>query len=138
MQSTGRPLSKTKPKLAPAGAVQRRQERALRHHRHARVLVVQPRHDADRPLRHRRQHLLAVQDLGDVLRHVQALEPRERQQGGGALPFLELAEARLHVAAEVHDLDFGLGWFVSCCIGSGCSFDWRITERKACSQPHSF
>mmetsp|Transcript_4628 Transcript_4628/g.8659 ORF Transcript_4628/g.8659 Transcript_4628/m.8659 type:complete len:290 (+) Transcript_4628:281-1150(+) len=103
-----------------AGPVQRLQEGALRSDGDARVLVVQARQvpelalvpraagNADGPLRHRGQHLLDGENLGDVLRQLQAAQPGVRQQGGVHHALAQLADAALHVAAEVHNLQSGV------------------------------
>ena len=102
-----------------AGAVQRGEERALALDADARLLVVQlgeeaqlllvagAARDADGTLRHRGEHHVHVQHLCGVLRHLHAVQARDRQQRAVHDALLELADARLHVAAEVHALQLG-------------------------------
>jgi hypothetical protein len=60
-----------------------------------------PAGDADGALGHGGQHLLSAEGLGDVLGHAKALQTGERKQGGLHAALLQLADAGLHVAAEV-------------------------------------
>ena len=50
------------------------------------------------------EHLLLVEDAGDAVGHVQALQASKGKEGGIDDTLIELPEAGLDVAAEVHDL----------------------------------
>ena len=62
------------------------------------------RHMRRAHLRHGRQHVVDRQHARRLVRHVQALEPRQRQQRRADHAVLQLAQARLHITAEVHHL----------------------------------
>ena len=100
-----------------AAAVERGQERALGDDGDARRLVVERREqlrrggvavaarDPDRPLGDGREHLLLRENARRLVREPEPLEPGQGEQGRGAVPLLQLAQAALHVAAEVDDLE---------------------------------
>ena len=52
-------------------------------------------------------HLLGRQHRGGVARKAEALEPGERKYGGVGLTLLNLVEARLDIAAQIHDAEIG-------------------------------
>ncbi len=51
-----------------------------------------------------RQHLLWLEDMANALLQAQALEARSGQYDGVVLPLVELAQARVQIAAQRHDL----------------------------------
>ncbi len=71
---------------------------ARQHLAHARVVLA--RLDADGALPDRRQEFVHAHDPGRVLRQPEPLHAGERQQRGVDLAVVELAQPRLHVAAQ--------------------------------------
>ena len=61
----------------------------------------------DDPLPDRGQEFVGRQNRGGGVGAAQPLQPGERQQGGVDLAGIELAQARLHVAAKVHHREIG-------------------------------
>ena len=102
-----------------AGAVEHRQEGALAGERRggvaivdgveqrARARVVGARLERDDPLPDRGQEFVGRQNRGGGVGAFQPLQSGERQQGGVDLAGVELAQARLHVAAKVHHREIG-------------------------------
>mmetsp|Transcript_33342 Transcript_33342/g.79061 ORF Transcript_33342/g.79061 Transcript_33342/m.79061 type:complete len:232 (+) Transcript_33342:333-1028(+) len=70
-----------------------------------RSLVARAAGDADGALGDRGEHLLLREDARDGVRHVEALEARERKEGRVHSALVELPQPSLHVPAEVHDLE---------------------------------
>mmetsp|Transcript_25018 Transcript_25018/g.64579 ORF Transcript_25018/g.64579 Transcript_25018/m.64579 type:complete len:320 (-) Transcript_25018:253-1212(-) len=99
-----------------AVAIEGRQERALAVDRDLgrlvaqrvdvlqRALIILAALDADRALRDGRQHLVPLDDGGEVLLHVHTLQARVRQQRRIHHALVQLAQASLHVAPEVDHL----------------------------------
>ena len=54
----------------------------------------------DRALRHRGQHVLRIQYGGSMLSQTQPRQSGDRQQSGVDLAIADLAQARLHIAAQ--------------------------------------
>ena len=71
--------------------------------------VVGPALDADRTLRHRRQHLLGLQRGRDHAFQAEPDQPGHGQERRLHLAGLELAQPRLHVAAQGHHDQIGSG-----------------------------
>ena len=71
------------------------------------LLVAGAAGDADGALRNRGEHHVRVKHLGRVLGHVHAVETRDGEEGTVDDVLLELADAGLDVAAEVHALEVG-------------------------------
>ena len=64
--------------------------------------------DADGALSHGGEHVVPVEDLCYTVLHVHPLEASEREEGAVDHVIVELAQARLHIAAEVDALDVGV------------------------------
>ena len=69
-----------------------------------RVRVAGPRLDADRALPHSRKKLIDAEHRGRGLGQAQALQSGERQERRVSHAFFELAQPRLDIAAQRHDL----------------------------------
>lgn len=101
----------------PAGAFKAREERALGRHAISRLRIVerrdQLRHlrviladfDGDCALRHGGQDLVGLDRRRDAVRHAEPVKPRAGEQRRVGDAFGKLAQPRLHVAAEAHDLE---------------------------------
>merc|ERR1719150_3713664 len=69
------------------------------------MLVVRGTLETDRTLGNRWEHLVPIQDFRSVLLHVHALQASVRQQCCTHFATLQLSQACLYVATEVHTLD---------------------------------
>ncbi len=63
--------------------------------------------DADGALRGRRQHVLDGDQLGDAIRKAEPAQSRRGEQRRLSFALFELAQPRLHVAAEQHRFQVG-------------------------------
>ena len=69
--------------------------------------VVAPHFDRQRTLPRRRQHLIVSKALGDARAELQADQPRGGEHNRIVVAFVELAQARVEVAAQRFDLQVG-------------------------------